>query len=336
VKAIVAEKYGSPDVLQLKEVAKPIPKENEALVKIHAASINAADLESLRGVFFVRFASPFKPINKILGTDLAGRIESVGSKVKHFQPGDEIWGDLSFPYKNSTFAEYVCVPEEALRLKPPSMTFEDAAATPTAACNALQSLRGAPPSSPSLMLSDKGQIQPGQKVLINGAGGSVGTFAVQIAKHYGAEVTGVDSAKKLDMLRSIGADHVIDYTQEDFTKNGQEYDLILDVVATRSIFACKRALSPEGVYVFVGGSTGTIFQAVFLGALISMRGNKKLGLVMWKPNHQEDLNILEKLFNAGKVKPVIDKRYPLSEVPEAMRYLEGGHALGKIVISMEE
>jgi NADPH:quinone reductase-like Zn-dependent oxidoreductase len=273
-------------------------------------------------------------MNKILGTDMAGRIEAVGRNVKQFQPGDEIWGDLSFPLRNGTFAEYVCVPENALRLKPASMTFEEAAAVPTAACNALQSLRGVGPSSPSLFLSDKGHIQPGQRVLINGAGGGVGTFAVQIAKHFGAEVTGVDSTKKLDMLRSIGADHVIDYTQEDFTKNGQGYDLILDVVAYRSIFAYKRALGPKGVYVFVGGSTAAIIQAVFLGPLISMMGSKKMGLVMWKPNNKEDLAILEELFEAGKVVPVIDRRYPLSEVPEALRYLEEEPHLGKIVITM--
>jgi NADPH:quinone reductase-like Zn-dependent oxidoreductase len=334
MKAIVCTKYGSPDVLQLKEVAKPIPKDDEALVKIHAASVNAADLESLKGMIFIRIASPLRPINKILGTDVAGRIEAVGRNVKQFQIGDEIWGDLSFPFRNGTFAEYVCIPEKGLRLKPASMTFEEAAAVPTAACNALQSLRGVGSPSPGLFLSDKGQIQPGQKVLINGAGGSVGTFAVQIAKHYGAEVTAVDSTKKLDMLRSIGADHVIDYTQEDFTKTDQGYDLVLDVVAHRSIFACKRALNPEGVYVFVGGSTATILQAVFLGPLISRRGSKKLGLVPWKPNDKEDLAILEELYKAGKVKPVIDKSYPLSEVPEALRYLEEGHAQGKIVITM--
>jgi NADPH:quinone reductase-like Zn-dependent oxidoreductase len=335
MKAIVCNKYGSPDVLQLKEVARPIPQHDEVLVKVHAASVNAADLETLRGVFFVRIAAPLKPLNKILGTDIAGRIEAVGKNVKKFQPGDEIWGDLSYPLGNGTFAEYVCVPENALRLKPASMSFEEAAAVPTAGCNALQSLRGVGPSSPSFFLSDKGQIQPGQKVLINGAGGSVGTFAVQIAKFFGAEVTGVDSTKKLDILRSIGADHVIDYTQEDFTKSEQRYDLVLDVVAYRSIFAYKRALGPKGVYVFVGGSTAAIFQAVFLGPLISMIGSKKMGLVMWKPNKKEDLVFLQELFEAGKVVPVIDRRYPLSEVPEAMRYLEEGHALGKVIITMD-
>ncbi len=335
MKAIVCTKYGSPDVLQLEEVARPIPKEDEALVKVHATSINAADLETLRGVFTVRIAAPRKPMYKILGSDIAGRIETVGVNVKQFQPGDEIWGDLSFPLGYGTFAEYVCVPENALRLKPASMTFEEAATVPTAAVNAMNNLRGVGPSSPSLILSDKGQIQPGQKVLINGAGGGVGTFAVQIAKSFGAEVTGVDSTKKLDMLRSIGADHVIDYRKEDFTKSDPHYDLILDVVAYRSIFDYKRALSPNGIYVFVGGSTAAIFQAFFLGPLISMTGSKKMGVVMWKPNNKEDLVFLEELFEAGKVVPVIDRRYSLSEVPEALRYLEEGHVLGKVVITVE-
>jgi NADPH:quinone reductase-like Zn-dependent oxidoreductase len=321
MKAIVCYKYGSPDVLQLKDVEKPTPKDNEALVKVHAASLNAADLETLRGVFVVRIAAPLKPMYKILGSDIAGRIEAVGRNVKQFQPGDEIWGDL-FVCGFGAFAEYVSVPENELALKPASMTFEEAATYPQAAILALQNLR------------DKRPIQPGQKVLINGAGGGVGTFAVQIAKYFGAEVTGVDSTRKLDMLRSIGADQVIDYTQEDFTKSGQRYDLILDVVAYRSIFDYKRALSPKGIYVFVGGSTAAIFQALFLGPLISMTGSKKMGVVMWKPNKKEDLVFLKELFEAGKVVPVIDRRYPLSEAAEALRYLEEGHARGKVVITM--
>jgi len=335
MKAIVCTEYGPPDVLQLKEVEKPIPKDDEALVKVHATSLNGADLETLRGVFPARIGGPLKPMYKILGTDIAGRVEAVGRNVKQFQPGDEIWGDLS-AYGWGAFAEYVCVPENALRLKPASMTFEEAAAYPQAAVLALQNLRAVGPSSPSLILSDKGQIQPGQKVLINGAGGGVGTFAVQIAKSFGAEVTGVDSTRKLDMLRSIGADHVIDYTKEDFTKSGQRYDLILDVVAYRSIFAYKRALSPKGIYVFVGGSMAAIFQTFFLGPLISMTGSKKMGAVMWKPNKKEDLVFLKELFEAGKVVPVIDRRYPLSEVPEALRYLEEEPHLGKVVITVEQ
>jgi len=335
MKAIVCTKYGTPDVLELREVEKPTPNEDEALVKIHATSINAADLEILRGNWSARFGGLLKPIHKILGSDIAGRIEAVGRNVKHFQPGDDIWGDLSIPLGYGAFAEYVCVPENALRLKPARMTFEEAAAMPSAGANALQNLRGVGLSSPSFLLSDKGQIQPGQKVLINGAGGGVGTFAVQIAKSFGAEVTGVDSPSKLDMLRSLGADHVIDYTQEDFTKSGQRYDFILDVVASRSIFDYKRALSPSGVYVMVGGSLAAILQAFLLGPLISMTGNKKMGIVMWKPNNKEDLAILEELFEAGKVVPVIDRRYPLSETAEALRYLEEGHARGKIIITME-
>ncbi|GAJ11877.1 unnamed protein product, partial [marine sediment metagenome] len=235
MKAIVCTKYGPPDVLQLKEVDKPTPKDNEALVKVRAASLNATDFEYLRGVFIARlvYKGLLKPKNTILGTDIAGQVEAVGRNVTQFQPDDEIWGDLSV-CGFGAFAEYVCVPENVLRLKPASMTFEEAAAIPTAAVLALHNL------------CDKRPIQPGQKVLINGAGGSVGTFAVQLARYFGAEVTGVDSMEKLDMLRSIGADHVIDYTQEDFTRSGQHYDLILDVVAHRSFFDYKRALSPKG------------------------------------------------------------------------------------------
>jgi NADPH:quinone reductase-like Zn-dependent oxidoreductase len=332
MKAIVCHKYGSPDVLQLKEVAKPFPKGNEALVKVHAASLNAADLETLRGVIFVRFGGPLKPMYKILGSDIAGRVEAVGRNVKQFQPGDEVFGDLSV-CGFGAFAEYACVPESALALKPASMTFEEAATYPQAALLALQNLRGVGSSS-SLTISVNGQIQPGRKVLINGAGGGVGTFAVQLAKYFGAEVTGVDSTRKLDMLRSIGADHVIDYTRENYTKSGQRYDLILDVVAYRSIFAYKRALSPEGIFVYIGGSTAAVFQALLLGPLISRNGTKKMGVVMQEPNRKEDLVFLEELFKAGKVKPVIDRRYPLSEAAEAFRYLEKGHVLGKVVITM--
>jgi len=319
--AIVCTEYGPPDVLQLKEIAEPTSKDNEALVRVHATSINAADLETLRGDFIVRMVAPLRPRYKILGTDIAGRVEAVGRNAKQFQPGDEIWADLS-EYGWGAFAEYVCVPEDALRLKPVGMTFEEAAAYPQAAVLALQYLRG------------KRQIQPGQQVLINGAGGGVGTFAVQIAKYFGAEVTGVDSTAKLAILRSIGADHVIDYTKEDFTTSGQRYDLILDVVAHRSVFAYRRALNADGICVFVGGSTAAIFQALILGPLISRTGNKKMGIVMWKPNNKEDLAFLAELFEAGKVLPVIDRRYPLSEVPEALRYLKEEPHLGKIVITV--
>jgi NADPH:quinone reductase-like Zn-dependent oxidoreductase len=271
----------------------------------------------------------------ILGSDIAGRIEAAGRSVKQYQPGDEIWGDLSFPFAYGAFAEYVCIPESALRLKPAGMTFVEAAAIPTAGVVALQSLRGAGSTTPSLLLSDKGEIQPGQRVLINGAGGGVGTFAVQIAKSRGAEVTGVDSPSKLDMLRSIGADHVIDYTREDFTKNKQCYDLILDVVASRSMLDYRRALSPKGVFVMVGGSLSTILQAFSLGPVLSMAGSKKLGIVVWKPNNKEDLATLAGLVAAGRVRPIIDRCYPLCEVPEALRYLGEGRARGKVVIMVE-
>ena len=322
MKAIVYEKYGPPEVLQLKEVDKPTPKDGEALVRVHAVSVNAGDLETLRGMWTARFAGPLRPRYGILGTDVAGRVEAVGRNVKQLQPGDEIWGDLSYPYGYGTLAEYVCVSENALAPKPASMRWEEAATYPHSAIISLQSLR------------DKGRIQPGQQVLINGAGGGMGTFAVQIAKYLGAEVTGVDSTMKLDMLRSIGADHVIDYTKEDFTKSGQRYDLIFDVVAHRSVFAYQRALNSEGVYVFVGGSLATLLQVVFLGALISRMGSKKIGLNAWDPNEREDLALLAELFDTGKVVPVIDRCYPLSEVPEALRYLEEGHVLGKVVITV--
>lgn len=322
MKAIVCTEYGSPNVLQFKEVAKPAPKEDEVLVKVYAASLNAADLETLRGEFIVRIAAPRKPMYEILGSDIAGRVEAVGGNVKLFQPGDEVWGDLSFPHGLGAFAEYVCAPEDALAPKPTSMTFEEAATYPQAAIVALQSLR------------DKGQIKPGQKVLINGAGGGMGTFAVQIAKYFGAEVTGVDNTRKLDMLRSIGADQVIDYTQEDYTKNGQPYDLILDVAAYRSVFDYYRALSPEGIFMMVGGSLATLLQVVFLGALISRFGSKKIGLNTWKPNQRGDLALLGDLFEAGVVVPVIDRRYPLSEAAEAFQQLEAGHVNGKVIITM--
>ena len=322
MKAIVYQQYGSPDVLELKEVEKPTPKDNEVLAKIHAASINDWDWGLLRGKPFMSrlVFGLLKPRTKILGGDIAGRVEAVGRNVKQFQPGDEVFGDLS-GCGFGGFAEYVCARENALVLKSASMTFEEAAAVPQAAVLALQGLR------------DKRQIQPGQKVLINGAGGGVGTFAVQIAKSFGAEVTGVDSTRKLDMMRSIGADQVIDYTQEDFTKNGQCYDLILDFAAHHSIFDYKRALSPKGIYVLVGGSTARMFQIMFLGPLISMAGSKKIGVMMHKPN--KDLAFLKEPFEAGKVKPVIDRRYTLSEVSEALRYFGEGNHKGKVVITVE-
>ena len=322
MKAIVYEKYGAPDVLELREVEKSFPKDNEVLIKVHAASVNASDWEFLTGTpLYVRMWGLLKPKHKILGSDIAGRVEAVGRNVKQFQLGDEVFGDIID--SKGGFAEYVSAPERSLTLKPANMTFEEAAAIPQAAVVALQGLR------------DKGRIRSGQKVLINGAGGGSGTFAVQIAKLFGAEVTGVDSSMKLEMMRSIGADHVIDYVEEDFTRNGQRYDLILDLVAHHSIFDCKRALSPKGIYVLVGGSMSRILQAVFLGPLISIAGGKKMGVLAWKAN-TSDLVLMTELFEAGKVVPVIDRRYPLSEVPQALQYLGEGRAKGKVVITLED
>jgi len=323
MKAIVYTKYGPPDVLQLKEVEKPTAKDNEVLVKVHAASVNYPDWAFVRGKpFYLRLMTGLlKPKNKILGSDVAGQVEAVGKNIKQFQPGDEVFGDIS-ECGFGAFAEYVSVPENALALKPASTTFEEAAAVPMAACVALTGLR------------DKGQIQPGQKVLINGASGGNGTFAVQIAKSFGAEVTGVCSTRNLDMVRSIGADQVIDYTQEDFTKSGQRYDLILATAGYRSIFDYKRALSPRGIYVSAGGSMAQTYQAMLLGPFISMTGTKKMGAMVGRQN-QKNLVFMKELLEAGKVVPVIDRRYPLSEVAEALRYYGEGHARGKVVITVE-
>ncbi|HEX2621297.1 MAG TPA: NAD(P)-dependent alcohol dehydrogenase [Phototrophicaceae bacterium] len=320
MKAIVYEKYGSPDVLELQEIVKPVPGNDQVLVKVHAASLNAADLDYLKGAFLIRLGGPRKPMYRILGSDIAGRIEAVGKNVTQFQPGDEVFGDLS-EYGFGAFAEYVCVSENALALKPIGLTFEEAAAVPAAGVIALQGLR------------NHRQLQLGQKVVINGAGGGAGSFAVQLAQYFGVEVTGVDSAMKMDMLRSIGADHVIDYAQEDFTRNGQRYDLILDMVAYRSISDYRRVLCPEGCYVMVGGSITAILQTAFMGSWISRKGSQKMGILMARAS-QSDLIFLKELLEASKIVPVIDSCYPLSETAEAMRHLETSRACGKIVISV--
>jgi NADPH:quinone reductase-like Zn-dependent oxidoreductase len=320
MKAIVYTKYGPPEVLQLKEVAKPTPRDEEVLIKVRAVSVNRSDWEGLRGKpLYARIGGLLRPRQQILGSDIAGRVEMAGRNVRRFQPGDEVFGDI-LP-RLGGFAEYVCARESALAPKPASMTSEDAAAIPQAAVIALQGIR------------DKGRVQPGQKVLINGAGGGAGTFAVQLAKLYGAEVTGVDNTGKLDFMRSLGADYVIDYTREDFTKNGKLYDLILDIVAHRSVFAYKRALRSNGSYFLTGGSVATIFQILLLGPWISMIESKKIRILAVRPNI-EDLNFMKDLIKAGKVTPVIDKTYPLSEVPEAIGYVGDGRAQGKVVISV--
>ena len=321
MKAIVYTEYGPPDVLQLKEVEEPSLKDDEVLVKVHAASVNYGDLPVLSGEPLQRLMGGglLKPRHKILGDDIAGRVEAVGENVEQFQPGDEVFGNSNF----GAFAEYACAKEDLLVLKPVSMTFEQAAAIPLAAITALNGLR------------DKGQIEPEQKVLIIGASGGVGTFAVQIAKSFGAEVTGVCSTKKVDMVRSIGADHVIDYKQEDFTESGQQYDLILALGGYHSLSDYRRALSPEGIYVCAGGTYAQYFQALLLGPFISMTGSKKMGSMYGNPN-QKDFVFLIALFEAGKVVPVIDRCYQLDEVPEALRYLEEGNAQGKVVITVEQ
>ena len=323
MKAIVYTEYGAPlDVLRLKEVEKPTPRDHEVLINVHAASVNAADWRLVRAdPFLARFATGLlKPKHTIPGADVAGRVEAVGRSVTQFRPGDEVFGDLS-ACGWGAFAEYVCADENALVLKPADMTFEQAAAVPLAAVTAFQGLR------------DKGQIKAGQKVLINGASGGVGTFAVQLAKSFGAEVTGVCSTGKVDMVRSLGADHVVDYTREDFTKTAQRYDLILAANGDRSIFDYQRALSPGGSYVTTGGSMTQLFQAMLLGPLMSMTGGKKMGNMLARPD-QKDLTFINELLESGQVAPVIDRRYPLSEVPEAVRYLEDGHAKGKVVITV--
>ncbi len=321
MKAVVNTVYGPPDVLQYMEVEKPVPKDGQILVKILAASVNALDWHLLRAdPFLARLAfGLFKPKHTILGADIAGRVESVGEKVRAFKPGDEVFGDL-FPCGLGGFAEYACASEEVLALKPAALSFEEAAAVPVAAMTALQALR------------DHGRLQPGQKVLINGASGGVGTFAVQIAKALGAEVTGVCSPRSMVMVRSIGADHVVDYTKEDFTQNAGAYDLILAANGYHPILDYRRALRRGGTYVMSGGTTAQMAQALLFGPLLSMAGTRKMGNMVAKAD-PKDLLLLKGLLEEGKIRPVIDRRYPLSGVPDAIRYLEEGHARGKVVIT---
>jgi NADPH:quinone reductase-like Zn-dependent oxidoreductase len=323
MKAIICTKYGSPDVLQLQEVEKPAPQDDEVLIKIHAASVNARDWRFMRAKpFFIRLmpGGLLKPKNPILGVDVAGQVEAVGSNVRRFRPGDEVFGYLS-RYGGRTFAEYVCAGENEIALKPANLSFEQAAAVPLAAMTALQGLR------------DKGNIQPGQKVLINGASGGVGTFAVQIAKSFGAEVTGVCSTRNLEMVRSIGADHVIDYKVEDFTRNGHHYDLILAVNGFHPISDYLRALSPEGIYVLSGGSMLQLLQASRRGRRNSKTGSQKTYVVSLVQN-QKDLIFMKELLETGKVVPIIDGCYPLSKTPEAFWYFEKVHPKGKVVITV--
>lgn len=320
MKAIVYSQYGLPDVLQLKEVDKPTPKDHEVLVKIHATSINASDWEFLTGrPLYTRMWGLHKPNYPILGSDIAGRVEEVGPGVSHFKVGDAVFGDILGRWGG--FAEYACAPEDLLTLKPAAITFEKAASIPQSALVALQGLR------------DKRTIESGERVLINGAGGGAGTFAIQLAKLFGAEVTGVDNTEKQEFMHSVGADHVIDYTQENFTKNGVQYDLILDFVASHSIFDYRLALSANGTYVMVGGSLPHIFQTLLVGGLLSKFDSREMSLLAAKPN--KDMAFIIELVESGKITPVIDSHFSLSEVPNALRRLGEGHSKGKIVIAIE-
>ncbi|HSP14749.1 MAG TPA: NAD(P)-dependent alcohol dehydrogenase [Thermoanaerobaculia bacterium] len=322
MKAIVYRRYGSPDVLECEEIDKPVPGDDEVLIKVRAASVNPLDWHFMRGTPVIGrlMMGLRKPKLTRLGVDVAGRVEAVGRNVSEFKPGDEVFGAC-----RGAFAEYVCTSDSSLALKPDQVTFEQAVTASVAAFTALQALR------------DKGQIQAGNKVLINGAGGGVGTFAVQIAKSFGADVTGVCSSRNGDMVRSIGADRVIDYTREDFTRTGQRYDLILDCIGNQPLSACRRALNPKGAYVVVGGPDGhwigplaRLIKVLLLSRFVS----QKLVVCVAKPS-KADLKVVRELMEAGKVTPVIDRRYTLAEVPHAIRYLEEGHARGKVVITLE-
>ncbi len=326
MKAIVCSKYGSPDVLQLQEVAKPEPKEDEVLIRIHAASINFRDWRLMRAnPFFIRLVPGgfLRPKNKILGSDFSGRVEAIGSNVNQFKPGDEVFGYLPSATGRGSFAEYGCAKEIAITLKPANLTFEQAASVPVAALTALQGLR------------DKGNLRPGQKVLIQGASGGVGTFAVQIAKSFGAEVTAVCSTRNLEMVRSLGADHVIDYKVENFTQNGQKYDLVLAVNGYHPKSDYLNALNPEGTYVVAGGSMFQLFQAASSTKKNSNTGGKKTYILSLVHN-QQDLVFIKELLESGKIMPVIDGCYPLRNTPEALWYFEKVHPKGKVVVSVDK
>ncbi len=321
MKAIVHEQYGPPDVMRLVEIEKPTPNDDQVLVKIHAASVNALDWHLLTAdIFLVRLSMGlFGPKNPVRGADIAGRVEAVGRNVTKFKPGDEVFGDIG----HGGFAEYALASEHALVLKSSNLSFEQAAALPVAALTALQGLR------------DVGKIQAGQEVLINGAAGGVGTFAVQIAKAFGAEVTAVCSTRNLEQARALGADHVIDYSKENFTESDQRYDLIFAANGYHPLAAYKRVLKPRGIYVMAGGTSKQIFDAVLLGRLMSEKDGRKMTNFMAE-SKPEDLQTLKEMSEAGKIVPVIDKRYPLEQTPEALRYLGSGHARGKVIVTVAE
>lgn len=321
MKAVVFQRYGSPDVLELKEIDKPVVNYDAVLIRVRATSVNPLDWHGMRGSPYIMRVSGglSKPKENALGADVAGEVEAVGQSVTQVKPGDEVFGMSS-----RTWAEYARVSAEGIVPKPANLTFEQAAAVPVAATTALQGLR------------DRGRIQPGQKVLINGAAGGVGTFAVQIAKSFGAEVTGVCSARNLDMVRSIGADHAVDYTREDFTRAAERYDLVLDVAGSRSLSSTRRVLKPKGILVLAGGTGGGLLGPLtrFVNGLVLTRFVSQEVVPFLAKRNRDDLMFLKELIEAGKVTPVIDRRYPLNEIADAMRYVEEGHARGKVVITV--
>jgi NADPH:quinone reductase-like Zn-dependent oxidoreductase len=328
MKAAIQDRYGPPDVVRVVEVDRPEPAEGQVLVRVRAASVNRADLDGLgpRPGFIRPFIGLRAPRNQGVGIDVAGVVESVGANVTRFRPGDEVFGDMfAGGAGHGAFAEYVCAKEKAFQSLPTGMTFEEAATLPHSAILAVQGLRLRSGRSP----------QPGDKVLIDGASGNVGPFAVQIAKAMGAEVTGVCSAEKMDMVRSLGVDHVIDYTKVDYTKTGERYDWIVDTDSHHSILRIRRALRTNGVYITLGGTSLPILAGMILGPLISLASDKWTGLMLWwKPMKAEDVETLKELIAAGQLMPVIDRRYPLSEVVEALKWVDDGHAKGKVVITM--
>ena len=318
MKAVVYTRYGPPDVLRLMDVPSPVPEDGEVLVQVHAVSLNASDWETLRGKpLYSRIGGPLRPRHHILGSDIAGRVEAAGRDATRFRPGEDVFADILSHMGG--FAECVCVPETALAPMPVGMTYEEAAALPQAGAIALQGIQ------------DKGQVQPGQKVLINGAGGGSGMYAIQLAKLNGAEVTGVDNAEKQEFMRSLGADHVVDYTRDDFTSNGRTYDLILDLAAHHPAFTCQGSLMPGGRYLYVGGSVATLLQVLLIGPVIGRAEGKKIRLLAVRQGAQHLAPLVE-LCQAGKIATVIDRRYRLDEVPQALQYLGEGHAQGKVVV----
>lgn len=323
MRAIVQAGYGGPEVLRLEDIEKPVPADHQVLVRVRASSVNMADVDYLRGrPAATRLAYGLHtPRYRVPGTDVAGEVEAVGSSVTRFRPGDEVWGDLTGT-GSGAYAEYVCAEEASLAPKPARLSFEQAAAVPSSGVLAVQAIRA------------RGSVRPGDQVLINGASGNVGPFAVQIAIALGADVTGVCSTPKMEMVRALGAAHVIDYTREDYTAGPHRYDRIVDIAARRSIFTSRRALRPGGAYIWAGGSMAVFAQAMILGPLLWPFGRRRIGIFSWKPFKADDVAFLAELIESGRLEPVIGRRFPLSEVPDALHYQESGQAQGKIVIGM--